>query len=427
MGLYSLSLINQSQIMKTHLWSPVLLIIFFLFGGCEKEDPIPPVSNESLVYDVLYTDNTVYIDSLGAQSLVRIEKASHIYYFESSDPNIAELEVNDILLIHGVALRRVTGLTQSGGETRVETAYATLNEAIRDGTISWNKEISFQDGIFPEVQMKGQAMELKSATSDGFEFEFPYGDFTYRIKFSFTDKKVDVEFEISKDLAGPVTAKFLAKGSIENFYSSTEMKFRNSNLTQFGHENPHMKGELLLNLTVAGSGRDLVTLDFPVVLLKFPMTVGPIPVTINVKVLFVFNCSVPVDGSSQIEVKFNYNSATGIKYNGTNVSANASMGDHSMDKNLAQTGASTAIGANFGLAFPRLEIGVFEDVIVPYIQTAFLIGGDYTFNPACQQAKSQFIGACGLNLSFLGLSYNANTVLWQEEKVLLQTAECPQE
>jgi hypothetical protein len=413
---------------KAHLWSPVLLISFFLFGGCEKDDPLPePAGNESLVYDVVYTDQTVYIDSLGAQSLLRIDEANDTYYFESSEPNIADLEENDILLIHGVALRRVTGISESGGETRIETAYATLNEAISDGTISWNKEISFQDGVIPEVQMKGQNIGLKSLSSDGFEFAFPYGDFTYRVKFVITDKKVDVEFEISKDLAGPVTAKFLAKGSIENFYSSTEMKFENSSLTQFGQNNPGMKGDLLLNLTVAGSGRDIVTLDFPVVLLKFPLTVGPIPVTINLKVLFVFNCSVPVDGSSQIEVKFNYNSTTGIKYNGTNVSANASMGDHSMDKNLAQTGASTAIGANFGLAFPRLEIGVFKDVIVPYIQTAFLIGGDYTFNPACQQAKSQFIGACGLNLSFLGFNYNANTILWQEEKVLLQTAECPQE
>jgi len=413
--------------MKNRLWLLALLIIFFLSGGCEKDDPLPPISNESIVYDVVYTDNTVFIDSLGARSLVRIDEASHIYYFESSDPNIADLEVNDILLIYGVALRRVTGITESGGETRIETDYATLNEAISDGVISWNKEISFQDGVFPEVQMKGQNIGLKSATSDGFEFEFPYGDFTYRIKFAFTDKTADVEFEISKDLAGPVTAKFLAKGSIENFYSRTEMKFKNSNLTEFGQQNPGMKGDLLLNLTVAGSGRDVVTFDFPVVLLKFPMMAGPIPVTINVKVLFVFNCSVPVDGSSQVEVKFNYNSTTGIKYNGTTVSANASMGDHNMDKNIAQTGASSAIGANFGLAFPRLEIGVFEDVIVPYIQTAFLLGGDYTFNPACQQAKSQFIGACGLNLSFLGFSYNANTVLWQEEKVLLQSGDCPQE
>jgi hypothetical protein len=428
---FSLHLIIQIPdkplIMKYHLSSLLSLFVFVLFVGCEKDEPIPSAGSESVVYDVTYTDHTVLIDSMDViQSLVRIDSADHIYFFESSNPKVAGLEVDDILLIYGVALRRVTGITQSGGETMVETGYATLNEAIRDGEISWNREISFQEGVIPEVQMQGKDIKLKSATANGFEFEFPYGDFTYRIKFSFTDKKAEVEFEISKDLAGPVKAKFLTKGSIENFYSSTEMKFQNSKLTSFGQKNPGMQGELILNLTVAGSGRDVVTFDFPVVLLKFPMMVGPIPVTINVKVLFVFNCSVPVDGSSQVEVKFTYNSTTGIKYNGTTVSADASMGKQSMDKNIAQTGASSAIAANFGLAFPRLEVGVFEDVIVPWIHTAFLIGGDYTFNPACQQAKSQFIGACGLNLSFLGFSYNANTVLWQEEKVLMQSGDCPQ-
>lgn len=412
--------------MKQRLWPLLSVLVFFLFGGCEKDDLIPPSSTEYIVYDVMYTDNTVFIDSLDVQSLVRIEKADQIYFFESSNLKIANLEVNDILLIYGVALRRVTGITQSGGETRVETGYATLNEAISDGEISWNKEISFQDGVFPEVQMLGQNIQLKSATANGFEYEYPYGDFTYRIKFSFTDEKADVEFEISKDLAGPVTAKFLTKGSIGNFYTNTEMKFENSKLTKFGQKNPDMQGELILNLTVAGSGRNKITFDFPVVLLKFPMMVGPIPVTINVKVLFVFNCSVPVDGSSQIETKFTYNSTTGIHYNGTSVSADASVGDHSMDKKIAQTGASSAIATSFGLAFPRIEIGVFGEIIVPWIQTAFLIGGDYTFNPACQQAKSQFIGACGLNLSFLGFGYNANTVLWQEEKILLQSGDCPQ-
>jgi len=147
-------------------------------------------------------------------------------------------------------------------------------------------------------------------------------------------------------------------------------------------------------------------------------------VFINLKVLFVINCVVPVDGSSQVEVKFEYNSTTGIKYNGTEVSADASIGDQSMDKNKAQTGASSAIGVNFGLAFPRLEIGVFDELIVPWIQTAFLIGGDYTFTPACQQAKSQFIGACGFDLSFLGFGYSAKKTLWQEEKILLQSGDC---
>jgi hypothetical protein len=68
-----------------------------------------------------------------------------------------------------------------------------------------------------------------------------------------------VEFEITKDLVKPITAKFLATGSIQNFSSSTGMIFANSKLTKFGQKNSDITGDLTLNLTVAGSGRDDIT------------------------------------------------------------------------------------------------------------------------------------------------------------------------
>jgi hypothetical protein len=400
-------------------------LAILLFNTCKKDDPAPEPSKSGSVYNVTLTSNTVYIDSLDVQSLVHMDTAEHVYYFESSEPKIAGLKVDDILLIYGIALRRVTAISVDGGETRVETAYASLNEAIRDGEISWNKQISFKDGVKPVVLMNGKNMVSKSTGTDDFEFEFSYGAFNYRIKFAFTEKKADVEFEITKDLVKPITAKFLATGSLQNFSSSTDMVFANSKLTKFAQKNSDITGDLTLNLTVAGSGRDDIAFDFPVVLLKYPIMVGPIPVVISLKVLFVINCVVPVDGSAQVEVKFDYKSTTGFKYDGTNVSADASMGDQSMNKNIAQTAASSAIGVNFGLAFPRIEIGAFGEILVPWIQTAFLIGGDYTFTPACQQAKSQFIGACGIDLSLAGLGYNAKKTLWQEEKVLLKSGDCP--
>jgi len=410
---------------KLYLFLISALVVLF-FNTCQKDDPAPnPTADNSSVYNVTLTDNTVFIDSLLVESLVRIDTADHVYYFEGSDPKIANLKVNDILLIYGVALRKVTAISHNGDETRVETGYATLNQAIRDGEISWNKEINFKDGVRPVVLMNGENIVSKSTSANDFEFEFSYGAFSYRIKFVFTEAKADVEFEITKDLVKPITAKFLATGSIQNFSSSTEMVFANSKLTKFGQKNSDITGDLTLNLTVAGSGRDDIAFDFPVVLLKYPMMVGPIPVVINLKVLFVINCVVPVDGSSQVEVKFDYKSTTGFKYDGTTVSADASMGDQSMNKNIAQTGAASAIGVNFGLAFPRIEIGAFGEVLVPWIQTAFLIGGDYTFTPACQQAKSQFIGACGIDLSLAGFGYNAKKTLWQEEKVLLKSGDCP--
>ncbi len=406
------------------------VFVFLLFNTCEKDDneSQPSDNQENLVYDVTLTDNTVFIDSLQVSSLVKVDTADYIYYFTGSDPKITNLQVDDILFIYGLALRRVTDITYIGDTTRVETGYATLNEAIRDGEISWNKEINFSKGVIPVVQMKGENIPYKSTGSDDFEFEFKYGDYKYRIKFTFNDTAANVEFEITKELAKAVTAKFLATGSIENFYSKTEMKFTDSKLTEFGQKNSNISGNLTLKLIVAGSGRDNIAFDFPVVLLKFPMIVGGMPVIINVKVLFVINCVVPVDGSSQVEVKFTYNSTTGIKYEGTQVSADASIGERDMEEGRTpQTGASSAIGANFGLAFPRLEIGMFGEKVVPWIQTAFLIGGDYTFTPPCQQARSQFIGACGIDFSFYGLGLKVEKTLWKEEKVLLQTAECPKE
>jgi hypothetical protein len=304
----------------------LLPLLVLVFNTCTDDDPELPAQEESTVFDVTYTDQTVYIDSLSARNLNRIDSAAYTYYFQGTDSKISALKKDDIMLLHGIALRRVSKVTKTGNETKVETVYATLNEAIKDGTIAWNKEINFKKGILPTVEMKGQNIEVSSVSADGLDFEFSYGEFKYKIKFVFSDTKADVEFEVTKSLVKPLNAKFTAKGTIEKFNSSAELIFENQELKEFGQQNTNLKGDLTLGLAVVGSGRDNITFDFPVVLIKYPVMVGPIPVVINLKVLFVINCVVPNDGSSQVEVKFDYNSITGFHYNGTDVTADASAG-----------------------------------------------------------------------------------------------------
>lgn len=138
----------------------------------------------------------------------------------------------------------------------------------------------------------------------------------------------------------------------------------------------------------------------------------------------VANAVVPLEGSSQVSARFKYDSEAGFTYNGTSVEANAKAGTFSIDKNIAQTGAAGAIGINWGIGFPRLELGMFGESLVPYVQTACLIGGDFTFTPPCQQARAQFIGSCGYNLKILGISVLSGLkTLWQQEKVLLKAGQ----
>ncbi len=214
---------------------------------------------------------------------------------------------------------------------------------------------------------------------------------------------------------------------MDNFFSTTEMEFANGKLKKFRQMNTDMKGDLTIGLKVEESGRDNVSYELPAILFQYPALIGPIPVFINVYALFVVNCSVGEAGSSDVEVGFSYQSTTGIKFNGSTVTADATMGDPIMVRNQAETvAAGEATAANFGFAFPRIEIRMYDQAIMPWIQTAFLIGGDFSLYPVCQQARSQYLGACYLDLTFLGLEYSQATTLWQEETMLLQSGSCEQ-
>lgn len=404
------------------------ITFLFLFVSCGDDNPVVdnnPSGGLETKFDVTFTDNTIYIDSNNTASLKDYDNENEIFYFDKNLSKLANAKVGDILFIHALALRKITKITEQGNELKIETEYATLDEAIKDGEISWNKEINFKNGEAPKVLFKDKVYDVPLITDDGFEFEIKFEPYTYKVRFKYADNSAEVMLEISKDMAGEIKGKFVCEGTLQKFNSKADLKYQNSKLTKFNQTNDNLKGDLTLSLVVAGSGRDQITFELPVVLLKFPVLVGSIPVVINVKVFFVVNCVVPVDGSSNISVKFNYNSSTGIKFDGVNVSADGSIGSYNINKEQAQTGASGAVGANFGLGFPRLEISMFNDIIVPWIHTAFLIGGDFTFTPPCQRALSRYIGAYGLDLKFLGFSYSATKTIWDEEKVLLKSGDCP--
>ena len=85
-----------------------------------------------------------------------------------------------------------------------------------------------------------------------------------------------------------------------------------------------------------------------------------------------------------------------------------------------------SLNGGFGIGFPRTGFSLTGTQTSVWIQPAYLIGGDYTMIPACQQAKAQFIGSTGYGLGALGVSVASGTkVLWQKEKVFLKAGQCP--
>ncbi|MDR2586508.1 MAG: hypothetical protein LBC84_09910 [Prevotellaceae bacterium] len=378
-------------------------------------------------FDATFTDETIYFDESEAnKDIVSIDYDRNIFTFKNTSDKAKQLKKGDIVLIHGKALGKADRITQQGSNIVVETVKATLDEAIDTGTIQWTTVCDFKPDMQLQAQIGDMIIAPTTRSLNAVNFNFDYGSYSYSIDMDMNKDNVIVKLEVTKKLGGgAIKAKFSAEGKVSAFKSENTIKYDKRKLKEYGVTNSNQQGELTLAITVAGSGNDAINLEMPVILGVYPVMVGPIPTVITLKMQIVVNAVVPMDGSAQISTAFKYNSETGFKYDGIKTEAKGRIGSYTItEKGVSQTGASSAIAANFGIGFPRIEVGLFGNVVVPWIQTAFLIGGDYTSFPACRTAKAQFIGGCGYDFSFLGIKRSDSMNLWQQEKVFLKVGDC---
>ena len=100
-------------------------------------------------FDVTWNPNSVRLTrEQTLRSLRRVSRDGGTFTFAAGDPALAALKPGQILLVWGIALRKVTGVEPSGGGIVVRTDLVSLPEAIPSGHIAWNAQpASFGQGM----------------------------------------------------------------------------------------------------------------------------------------------------------------------------------------------------------------------------------------------------------------------------------------
>lgn len=337
-----------------------------------------------------------------------------------------QLAVGDPLILAGIEVGRVAYLEEDAGGIYIETETIPLNEVFPNGEIAWDHGVEFTPDIVKSIEIPGVGeFPVKAGTPVNITFE--QGGLKYELKVVLDGATADFDFTVTKGVGAGVKARFTAKGQIVRFRNKNHIRFEDGQLQDFGHELNAMRGHTDLALVVAGSGNDLVDLKLPVPIMKIPFVVGYIPATLSIGAQFVVNAVVPIEGSAQVATRFTYDSDLGLDFNGTTMTAGGRMGDVRFgDGATTATGAASAIGANFGIGYPRVSLDIAGGTLVPWAQTAFLVGGSFTFTPPCQTADAQFIGAAGFDLGILGFSLaSGSRTLFTMKKPLLRAGQCP--
>ncbi|MCL6560782.1 MAG: hypothetical protein K6U74_18705, partial [Firmicutes bacterium] len=129
--------------LKASLFLVILFLLLLIISGCGGGNS----NNQPVIEPVIIPPTTKVIDNLTEQALVSISQDQSILTFSQMTQTLQSLAPNDVLVFGSTPqtpdglLRRVISVNQQGSQVLVLTEAATLEEAIQQGTVKYEREI----------------------------------------------------------------------------------------------------------------------------------------------------------------------------------------------------------------------------------------------------------------------------------------------
>jgi hypothetical protein len=374
------------------------------------------------------------------------------------------VQPNTVLLLSGTALRRVTSVATENNEIVIETAPATLNEAIKDGQINWKREILFNQ---PAARLSGNASGIgaeRSADSLLFneratapktiranfspnengsadqallpgasiamlssELETEYATnfagnlkgFDVSLKLMPKSERLEIELEVKKMIAGGEGFKITAKGWVSGFTSEGSIRYEQSKLREFLYRQRNLRGEMKISVTGVRLGAEEVAFAIPLKI-PIPIQIGPLPATINIMATLTIVPQLFGESSSRGDFTISYDAEQGIKLSDGQPTPLGAVTNPQLNISNGNTAGFKPVGLGVTLEFPRVEVTMMGEMIVPYLSVDTRTYG--YFSPLvniCQEAGLKITSEVGYKLSFLGSQeWTGSKELWSKETKL---------
>ncbi len=397
----------------------LLLILLFInnCGGGEKKQgsdysniPEPDKST----YEVEFTDNTVVIDEDVMDSFISSDKKSGVYKFKSDADDLLDLKPGKIVFFYGNSVRRVKNVVEDENEIVVNTEYVALNEAIKNGTIGWENKIDWSSDQ-PEVQnasliVGDEVFAAQESSEFNIHYEGKLKGWDISLDLLPKDNKLTIDITASKEIGGQKVCTITGKGFISQFTNECHFRFTDSNLDNFEMVNHGINGELELKFAAVALGTEIAQLVVPAKI-RIPTRVYGIPVSINLGCNLKIFPEVGQGASSQASYKITYDSDMGFKFANNSAEATSKLNSQNMEvTGETVTAGVITTGVGVGLEFPRIEVAVLGEIIVPYFLyntsiVTFYEPGIASNLPPCQEGKMTIKCVSGVDLKFFGVSY----------------------
>lgn len=386
-------------------------------------------------------ENTASVSKSVMSELESYDANTGRYVFSKNADVIEDLKLGTTVLFQAHSLRKIKSVTSDGGQLIVETEFARLTDYFKDAEINYSTAINWSESTAANTKMtvgqpiatiiKPLALQTGGVTEQ--EGIASVGDEGIHVQMEKEINGWKVGFILSPEAGNKLKIKLsaekgnvcsiVAEGYISSFTSNMNIVINNSETNAFSYSNDGIEGELEVKFSAVGLGSEIAIIQIPAKIERTILVNGIIPVTLRLKANLKILPEVAVGSSSQVSMKLKYNSNTGFDFDGSKLNP---IGSVSQD-NPEQTGdcntATTAIaGMGVNIEFPRFEVGVFGNLVVPYLllstnYSSYLSTGLMGGAPPCHLARLKYKAHAGVSMNFLGVAaINNDYKLFEKEK-----------
>jgi hypothetical protein len=260
------------------------------------------LKDATTAYEVKYTQETVVVSNQDVRThLLKMSDDGATFDFDASSGQLRDLKVGSVMLLSGVALRKVTEVVQKGPGIQIRTGPAQLTDAIQNGKIEAKFDVNFGSfhsnpaltgkahnpfAIVPVVYAETTETEILSGATD---FTVTIQPFTYKVKFTPVPGQLNIDMRIDLVSAAQGFLSVTGKGFLKNFQSTAQMLVQDRAMSNFNFSNSGLSGEIEFSWAAGNAVAGPITrlaswpqetlknLILKNAAFKIPFMVGPIP------------------------------------------------------------------------------------------------------------------------------------------------------
>lgn len=414
----------------------LLVSTLFLMVSCNGDknksqgNSKPHIIPKSETFKATTKENTTTITASEIDKLESYNSETGTYTFSGSADEVEDLEVGKVVLFETHSLRKITAVKKEGGKIIVESEYARLTDYFKEASISYSAPVSWdKKGIAATKVTLGQPIavmanpsllllqDIENETSISLEREIR----GWKVGFELQPEsggKLNITLSAEKERICSIKAE----GFISSFTSNATIEIGNGETQEFSYNNDGLEGEVELKFAAVGLGSEIAILEIPATIERTILVQGIIPVTLRLKANLKIYPEVAAGSSSQASMKLTYNSNLGFSYGNGSMSTTGGVSNDTAEQTGDSNTATAGIaGMGVGVEFPRFEIGILGNTVVPYLllnthASSYLSTGLLDNRP-CHTATIKYEAHAGVSMDFLGvMSINNDYKIFEDER-----------